>query len=152
MRKKTIGSLNWLYCEIYLLDTDFPIGSRIFLFPQKNKLTRPLSGPNPSQNYTFGPKKTISDGEGWAHTLGLSGASPCKIAAPIRPWLCARGTSEVPTIFFAIFQNIIYNKEFFAYAYLNHVGGGCGRILGPTYLPPGTYLPTYLPTPLTPHP
>ena len=53
----------------------------------------------------------FSHGEWWAHTLGLCGASPYKTAEPIRPWLCARGTSEVPSTFFAIFGIIVYNKE-----------------------------------------
>ena len=53
----------------------------------------------------------LSHGEVWAHTLGDPGAFPYKTAAPIRPWLCARGTSEVPGHFFAIFGIIVYNKE-----------------------------------------
>ena len=53
----------------------------------------------------------LSHGEVWAHTLGDPGASPYKTAEPIRPWLCARGTSEVPPPFFAIFGIIFYNKE-----------------------------------------
>ena len=47
---------------------------------------------------------------------------PYKTAEPIRPWLCARGTSAKGGPFFAIFGNIIYNKEIGRFSHRNREG------------------------------
>ena len=60
-----------------------------------------------SKNHAF-RRFLFGGGEWWAHTLGLSGASPIRTGAHIRAWLCARRGSEVPATKIAIFQIIFY--------------------------------------------